>query len=117
MQLNAAQQEYYARHLILDGFGGEGQERLLAAAVRVRGEGVAALWAARYLSASGIGRLQIDVAAWRDELLLLGPWLEVVLDAPLQIEPREGEGPAESAVNGAQAALEMVRAIAQGAAR
>jgi hypothetical protein len=117
MQLTAGQQEYFARHLILDGFGGEGQERLLAAAVRVRGEGVAALWAARYLAASGVGRLQIDVAAWRDELLPLGPWLELVQDAPLEIAPREGEGPAESAVNGAQAALEVVRAIAQGAAR
>jgi hypothetical protein len=117
MQLTAGQQEYFARHLILDGFGGEGQERLLAAAVRVRGEGVAALWAARYLAASGVGRLQIDVAAWRDELLPLGPWLELVQDAPLEIAPREGIGPAESAVNGAQAALEVVRAIAQGAAR
>jgi hypothetical protein len=117
MQLTAAQQERYARHLILDGFGGEGQERLLGASVRVRGEGVAALWAARYLAASGVGRLQVDVAAWRDELLALGPWLELVPDAPLQIEPREREGPAESAVNGAQAALEVVRAIAQGAAR
>jgi hypothetical protein len=117
MQLTAGQQEYFARHLILDGFGGEGQERLLAAAVRVRGEGVAALWAARYLAASGVGRLQIDVAAWRDELLPLGPWLELVQDAPLEIAPREGKGPAESAVNGAQAALEVVRAIAQGAAR
>jgi hypothetical protein len=117
MQLTAGQQEYFARHLILDGFGGEGQERLLAAAVRVRGEGVAALWAARYLAASGVGRLQIDVAAWRDELLPLGPWLELVQDAPFEIAPREGKGPAESAVNGAQAALEVVRAIAQGAAR
>jgi hypothetical protein len=83
----------------------------------VRGKGVAALWAARYLAASGVGRLQIDVAAWLDELLALGPWLELVQDAQLQIQPREGEGPAESAVNGAQAALEMVRAIARGAAR
>ena len=31
-----AQQERYARHLILDEFGGEGQERLLAASVHVR---------------------------------------------------------------------------------
>src|SRR5258708_19511074 len=112
MQLTAAQQERYARHLILDGFGGEGQERLLGASVRVRGEGVAALWAARYLAASGVGRLQVDVAAWRDELLALGPWLELVPDAPLQIDPREGEGPADSAVNAAPAPLEGVPAIA-----
>ncbi len=31
MELSAAQQERYARHLILEEFGGEGQERLLAA--------------------------------------------------------------------------------------
>src|SRR3954463_5950739 len=48
MELSPAKQERYARHLILDGLGGEGQERLLAGAARVRGTGEAAHWAARY---------------------------------------------------------------------
>ena len=118
MQLDAAQQERYARHLILDGFGGEGQERLLAAAVQVRGEGAAALWCARYLAASGVGRLAVDVAAWSGELQGLGPWLTVERQAVpslafVQVAPRDGHGPAESAMNGARAAIEAVRAIAR----
>ena len=121
MQLDAAQQERYARHLLLDGFGGEGQERLLAAGLRVRGEGAAALWCARYLAASGVGRLAVDVAGWTDELLGLGPWLTIetrdLLSIQLpEIAPAEGAGPAESAMSGARAAIEAVRAIARGAA-
>jgi len=114
MRLTAVQEERYARHLILDGFGGEGQERLLAAAVRVRGGGEAAHWAARYLAASGVGRLAVDEPAWSAELKALGPWLELATFAPFSIEPREGGSPAESAVHGAQSALDIVRAIARG---
>ena len=118
MQLDAGQQEYYARHLLLDGFGGEGQERLLAATVQVRGEGAAALWCARYLAASGVGRLAVDVAAWADELRGLGPWLtvEVRVVQPVQVVPPDAPGPAGSAMNGARAAIEVVRAIARGSA-
>jgi hypothetical protein len=124
MELSPAQQERYARHLILDAFGGEGQERLLAASVRVRGQGAAALWAARYLAASGVGRLAVDVASWAAELHALGPWL--ALDTPVaqdagagpfvqvEVSPPEGAAPAESAMNGAHAALVLVRAIARG---
>ena len=108
--LSPEQQERYARHLLLDGFD---QERLLSAAVRVQGTGAAALWAARYLAASGVGRLEIDDPAWRDELLALGPWLTVgVRDVQfVPVAPRDGATPAESAMNGAQAALEIVRQI------
>src|SRR5438094_7843125 len=100
--LTAGQQERYARHLLLDEFGGEGQERLLAAAVSVRGTSLAALWAARYLAASGVGRLEIEEPAWRDELLALGPWLtlDVRIAQFAQIAPRDGATPAESAMNG-----------------
>lgn len=116
MQLDARQQEQYARHLLLDGFGGEGQERLLEAAVQVRGSGEAARWCARYLAASGVGRLAVEVPDWADELRALGPWLTLVPAAPFEAAPREGGGPAESAMNGALAAIETVRAIARGAA-
>lgn len=114
MRLTAAQEERYARHLILDGFGGEGQERLLAASARVCGGGEAAHWAARYLAASGVGRLAVDEPAWADELKALGPWLELVADAPFSFEPLEGGSPSVSAIHGAQAALEAVLAIARG---
>ena len=105
MELSPEQQERYARHLILDEFGGEGQERLLAASVHVRGAGPAAHWAARYLAASGIGKLAIDVPEWRAELQALGPWMELVDTAAVEIAP-EGD-----AVDGAQAAVDAVRKI------
>lgn len=100
--LTPEQQERYSRHLILDGFGGEGQERLLAASVHVRGTGRAAHWAARYLAASGIGKLAIDVPEWRDELQALGPWMQLVEVAALEVTP-DGDG--------ALAAVELVRKI------
>src|SRR5260370_35327877 len=46
MELTAAQQDRYARPLILDGFGGAGPARLLRASGRVRGGGVCAVGAA-----------------------------------------------------------------------
>lgn len=116
MLLDVVQQEQYSRHLLLDGFGGEGQERLLLAAVQVRGSGTAALWCARYLAASGVGRLAVDDPSWHGELLALGPWLLLVPHAAQQVSPREGQGPAGSAMNGAQAALVTVRAIVRGPA-
>jgi hypothetical protein len=66
--LSASQQERYARHLLLDELGGEGQERLAAgtAIVQLPAEAAAtARWATRYLAASGLGTL-----------LLEGPWAE-----------------------------------------
>ena len=52
--LTDEEQERYSRHLLLDGWEGAGQERLLGAAVEVRGSGRAAAWARRYLAASGV---------------------------------------------------------------
>ena len=51
--LTDEEQERYSRHLLLDGWQGEGQERLLAMTVEVRGSGRAAEWARLYLVASG----------------------------------------------------------------
>ena len=115
MLLDAAQQDRYARHLILDGFGGEGQERLLAAAVQVRGQGPAALWCARYLASSGVGRLCVEVRGWAEELRALGPWLTVATQEIPGIHFLE-VAPAEGAMNGAQAAIEAVRTLARGTA-
>jgi hypothetical protein len=102
MELSAEQQERYARHLLLDGFD---QEKVLAASIRVRGIGSAALWAARYLAASGIGGLSVDDPSWREELSALGPWLRLDADPDLQISP------AGSAADGCRAAAAALREV------
>lgn len=60
MTLDESQRERYARHLRLPEVGARGQERLLAAAVRIVGAGRAAEEAALYLCAAGVGRLVLE---------------------------------------------------------
>src|SRR5207253_6298641 len=87
MRLSEAQQERYARHLLLDELGGEGQERLLSSCVRVRGTGRAARWAARYLAASGIGALVLDDPAAAVECRQLSPEARILSPADLDRRP------------------------------
>ena len=111
MRLSAAQQERYARHLLLDDFGGEGQERALQASVAVRGAGVAARWAARYLAASGIGRLSVEVPAWEAELRGLSPSLELGGECTRVVSPEEEASVSGSAQRGALAAAALLRQV------
>jgi hypothetical protein len=103
MELSPSQQERYSRHLLLEGFD---QEKVLQASVAVTGKGVAAHWAARYLAASGVGRLKVDEPAWREELLALGPWLELVDEAAFVCASTAG-----GAAEGALAAIETLRRV------
>ena len=117
MRLTDAQQERYARHLLLDGIEGAGQERLLASRVRVRGSSRAARACALYLAASGIGALALDFGDPDGELVALAPDLRLLgaaEDVDLDISPAApaGSGPADAAAAGAWAALEAVRALA-----
>ena len=57
MTLDEHQIERYSRHIILPNFGGQGQERLLAATVLLVGVGRSALTAALHVAAAGVGRL------------------------------------------------------------
>jgi hypothetical protein len=107
--LTPEQQERYSRHLLLDGFD---QDKVRAASFHVQGRGVAALWAARYLAASGCGRLVVDEPAWQDELRRLAPWTDLSGPAETEIilsaEPAEGSA---AAMQGAQAALDAIREV------
>jgi len=101
--LTSAQQERYARHLLLDGFD---QDKLLAASFRIRGTAAAALWAARYLVASGCGRVVVDPPAWHDELRRLGPWTAFAGSVE-----RDLDLPSDDAADGLNAALAAVREV------
>ena len=57
--MDDAQRLRYSRHLLLDGFGEEHQERLLASHALVIGAGGLGSSALLYLAASGVGRLTI----------------------------------------------------------
>jgi len=118
MLLTEAQQERYARHLLLDELGGEGQERLLSSCVRVRGTGRAARWAARYLAASGIGALVLEDPAAAGECRELSPDVRILSPGDLERRPDldldvGASPPAESrqspAELGAMAALRTLR--------
>jgi hypothetical protein len=105
--LTPGQQERFARHLLLDELD---QDKLLEASFHVCGTGRSALWAARYLAASGCGRVVVDEPAWHDELRRLGPWTELSGPTETSIVLPAGGG----AMEGAQAAMDAIREVQAG---
>jgi hypothetical protein len=121
MPLTDAQQERYARHLLLDELGGEGQERLLEASVRVRGSGRFVRWAARYLAASGIGTLVLDDPAAAAECRVLSPDVQLPdpnkwrrnADVDLDLAGGRDTSSDSLAEQGAAAAMRAVRELSR----
>ena len=108
--LTSEQQERYSRHLLLDGFD---QDKVRAASFHVRGKGLAARWAARYLAASGCGRVVVDEPGWHDDLRRLAPWTDLSGEPEKELilfSDRGGEGVGE-AMRGAEAALDAIREV------
>ncbi len=105
--LTAEQQERFARHLLLDELD---QDKLLGASFHVCGTGRSALWAARYLAASGCGRVVVDEPAWHEELRRLGPWTDLSGPTETSIVLPPGAG----AMEGAQAAMDAIREVQAG---
>lgn len=58
--LSETQIERYARHILLREVGGVGQEKLLAARVRIEGLGQVGTWASVYLALAGVGCLELS---------------------------------------------------------
>ena len=59
MILSDAQLDRYARHIVLKEIGGDGQKKLLGAAVTVIGAGGIGSPAIQYLAAAGVGRIKV----------------------------------------------------------
>jgi hypothetical protein len=108
--LTPEQQERYSRHLLLDGFD---QDKLRTASFHIQGNGAAARWAARYLAASGCGRVVVDDPAWHAELRRMAPWTDLSGPAKtkLILFSRPGGDGVEEAMRGAQAAMDAIRQV------
>jgi len=109
VDLSIDQQERYARHLLLEGWGGDGQERLLASAVRIVGTSQAALWAARYLASSGVGTLVVE-AKVAEACRGSNPDVRLLSEGSVDLEIAPAGGPIE----GAKAALQACAALLRG---
>jgi hypothetical protein len=133
--LSAADQERFSRHLLLDAFGGAGQERLCAGAVSIdlpEAFIYVAKSCARALAAAGVGALVLRSEAIAAECKRLSPSLEIVSDVHevktariifvsiqhdpnaidrILLEAEAPESPAEASALGALAALEAMKLL------
>jgi hypothetical protein len=134
--LSAADQERFSRHLLLDAFGGAGQEKLRAGAVSIdlpEAFFYVARSCARALAAAGVGTLVVRSEAIAAECKRLSPDLEIVSDVHevktarvifvsmqhdpnavdrISLEKQPPGSPAEDAALGALAALEVMKLLA-----
>jgi molybdopterin-synthase adenylyltransferase len=99
--LSDEQLDRYARHIVLREIGGEGQRKLLSAAVVLVGAGGIGCPALQYLAAAGLGHLKVidDDCVSLDNLqrqILFGtadiglPKIEVAAEAVMRLNPEVG---------------------------
>lgn len=95
---SAVDRRRHARHLTLPGVGEEGQRRLGAATVELRGGGLRGWVARRYLEAAGVGRVHgtegaREAQAPREAIgseVVEAPWVEVELKVATSREVTAG---------------------------
>jgi molybdopterin/thiamine biosynthesis adenylyltransferase len=98
MDLTDAQIERYSRQIILPAVGGRGQQRLLDSTVGVVGAGPLAVFTAWYLTAAGIGALQLwtgtevasNLLALRQDLAAFNPDTTVAISPAKRGRSRGG---------------------------
>jgi len=109
----------YARHVLVPDVGGVGQERLLAAAVRIDARDPAARAAAVYLAAAGLGTIVADDPALAARLTAQNPDVRVVASGDardltfedLGLAERPGAGHADALVRGGAAACRLIHQL------
>ncbi len=111
----------YSRQILVPGWGAEGQEKVRAARISIRGTGEAAESAILYLAAAGIGQLTVE--AFAEEARALNPLVDVspgengTVNVPISIDCSIGDralsiaGDEDRAAVGAAAAVEALKAI------
>lgn len=89
-----AEESRHARHLVLDGFGQEGRERMAAGRVMVLGAGGLGSPVITYLAAAGVGRLTIV----DDDLVSLSNLQRQVIHSTADLGRPKAESAAERAL-------------------
>ncbi|WP_394276604.1 HesA/MoeB/ThiF family protein [Luteococcus sp.] len=109
-----AEESRHARHLVLDGFGAEGQELIAAGRVMVLGAGGLGSPVITYLAATGVGRLTII----DDDLVSLSNLQRQVIHTTADLGRPKAESAAERAlaINSEVEAVQVVTRLDQASA-
>jgi len=113
LKLSAPQAQRYARHILLDEVGKDGQLRLLGSSVRVVGAGAAAEEAVRYLVAAGVGSLVVAESLLAEHR---ARWADLNEEVELRSEGEHAHmidlGSSSSRLEGVRAALGLLVTVA-----
>ncbi len=113
--------ERHDRQARLAEIGSAGQERIAAASVEIRSEGLAAEVATRYLAGAGVRELRVRDRVLAAVATAMDPAVRAVVDAEMVTTAAGGEASldlrdpsAREVARGAREALRTLRAIVEG---